>query len=186
LSQQQSRDFLKRLTEMESFQQATNWGLLNNVRMADREVVLRFCAFRASPGQIRYNDYETIDEFLNTATQYLDDAPKAVLERIASDFDTSMQNALRLFGNYAFRKWPMGYDRRCPFNRALFDALSVRLADYQWSSLESRAPTIVLSLRTLMATSAEFIDSISASTGDIRRVSIRFESVDRVLRGQND
>lgn len=182
LSEQKSRGFLKHLTGMDSFQRATNWAVYNNVRMADREVVLRFCAFRAFPGQSRYNDYETIDEFLNSATQHLDEAPEAVLERIASEFDTSMRNAYELFGRHAFRKWPLGDDRLCPFNRALFDALSVRLADYELTSLEPRAATIVASLRSLMAMSPDFIDSISASTGDIRRVRIRFAAVDQLLR----
>jgi hypothetical protein len=88
-----------------------------------------------------------------------------------------------MFGKHAFRKWPAGDDRLCPFNRALFDALSVRLADYNWETLEPRSSQILESLRALMALSSDFVDSISASTGDIKRVTTRFDAVEKTLKG---
>lgn len=183
LSLEKSRNFLKHLTGMEAFQQATNGILNNHIRMADREIVLRFCAFRVSPGQQRYPEFETIDEFLNSATLFLDGASESGLSIISNDFERSMRNAYLMFGKHAFRKWPVGDERLCPFNRALFDALSVRLADYEWATLQPRSGEILESFRALMREDPAFIDSISASTGDITRVMNRFDAVDKILKG---
>src|SRR5262249_17989693 len=91
LSQPQSRDFLKRLTGMEAFQEATNGVLRDHIRMADREIVLRFCAFRSVPGEKHYPFIETIDEFLNQAMQHLDEADVLVLDKLASEFERAMR-----------------------------------------------------------------------------------------------
>src|SRR5271165_3559787 len=71
MSLKRSRDFLKELTELPSFDLATGGKLRNHVRMVDREVALRFCAFSIIGVDV-YGKFETMDAFLTEATRQID------------------------------------------------------------------------------------------------------------------
>ena len=179
MSKQRSRDFLKRCAATKEFNLATGGALRNHVRMEDREMVLRFCAFRL----LGIDSYATIangalDVFLERATDHLDDpalASDPELERLFEEFRTAMSNAYHVFGDHTFRKWPLGSDRRNPVNRPLFETWSMALADHTLADLADRRDAIVRAARTLMATDTEYITAITSSTGGIGRVRCRFD-----------
>ncbi len=78
MSGARSRRFLKELATDESFSLATGGALSGHPRMADREVTLRFVAFRLfTPSE--YGQYGNFDDFLGAATQELDDRPARIL-----------------------------------------------------------------------------------------------------------
>jgi len=177
MSRERSRAFLYDLGASRSFQRATDRSLLNHVRMADREVVLRFCAFRMF-NAASYAATDTLDAFLVRATEHLDDVdalPDEELEKLKKDFHRAMNNAYRAFGDHAFRKWPLGSDRRNPINRALFEAWAVVLADYDEQIVSERAVELAEAARRMMTEDGRYIEAISQGTGDPRRVRARFE-----------
>jgi len=182
LSQEQSRTFLKSLANLQSFRLATREVLLSSPRMVDREVVLRFCAFYRVPGEPDYAKLQSFDEFLNKANEHLDATNDAELKELKGSFDRAMQNAHNLLGENAFRKWPLDADRLRPFNRSLFDVFSVCLAQYEWRTLEQKVGSLVSAFRQLCTSDQAFIDSISSSTGDTRRVAKRFEAIRKLLK----
>ena len=171
-----SREFLKKLATDPSFSKATGGVLHNHPRMADREVVLRFVAFRLfTPDE--YARHGSFDEFLAAVTRHLDDPACRNLEALSADFGRGMTNGFTAFGDYAFRKRPRGVDRRNPINRALFETWGTVLADYDAPAIRERGKALVQRSRDMMTDDPDFIGSISGSTGDPRNVRTRFRKV---------
>lgn len=181
LSKQKSRDLLKRLSSTPDFINATGGTLLNNVRMVDREVVLRFCAFHQYPGRCNYRQHSSMDDFLNQASQMLDDISPEASAQMESDFANAMRNTITIFGPHSFRKWSRRSNRLSPFNRALFDVWSVLLVAYDINQITLAAPQIVSAARDLMTTDDAFNASISAGTSDARKVDTRFQRIQNLL-----
>ena len=181
LSQPQSRDLLKRMAFNKEFVRATHNAVTGSVRMVDREVILRFCAFNKFPGLQAYAESASMDEFLNRSTQILDEISAPQMEQLEAEFTNSMANAFMIFGRHAFRKWPKYYSRISPFNRALFDVWSVLLAPYTQTQLSPVADQIISRARELMTSDSAFTASISAGTSDVQKVATRFRSVRELL-----
>jgi hypothetical protein len=174
----------------EAFHEATGWRMWDHVRMADREVILRFCAFRLLGEELDdYREHTSMDEFLTVTTQNLDNKDAISdkqLGELAEDLELAMKNAQLLFGEHAFRKWPKDTDSLNPINRALFESWSVALADYEPAALKPHKKAIVLATRQRMTDDSEYIDAISVGTGDHSKVKRRFsvarEIIDEVVR----
>ncbi|RAO52730.1 hypothetical protein LUPAC06_05591 [Micromonospora saelicesensis] len=176
MSRSRSRDFLRRCAETEEFVAATQGSLRANVRMGDREVVLRFCAFRLR-SVADYKQADSIDSFLLKATRQIDD-PHQVndiqLADLEASFRRAMRNAQIVFGEHAFRKWEWGQQGRNPINRALFETWSVALADLTESDVTPRAEAIRSAARDLM-TDSYYFSAITTATGDPRKVEYRMQ-----------
>ena len=109
-----ARTLLKELADGEPFRDATQ-GSVKPQRMADREMVLRFLAFRLTePSDYPRGD---LDDFLRKAMKRLNDLPEQQIERLSSDFARSMYDAVAVFGQHAFRKvfagqtWAVAYQQ---------------------------------------------------------------------------
>ena len=175
MSKPRSRAFLKRLTALPEFDQATSGLLKNQRRMIDREVALRFCAFWLID-PLEY-DYGTMDEFLWDTTERIDD-PKMTsdeeLDSLQTAFTRGLQNSYTTFGQHAYRKWPEGDTRLRPFNRALFESWTVELARISEATTEGVCGEISARFRQQITYNTSYIASISASTGSLRSVQTRF------------
>lgn len=181
MSGNRSRKFLKKLATDQSFSTATGRALHNHPRMADREVVLRFVAFRLfTPDE--YARHGSFDEFLAAVTRQLDDRACDGLDKVHADFVLAMANCFAVFRNYAFRKRPRGVDRRNPINRALFETWGTVLAGYDTPTVRAQAEQLVERSRDMMTDDSDFIGSISGSTGDPRNVRTRFRKVRDTVR----
>ena len=176
-----ARDLLRELAESPEFLRATD-GTVNPKRMADRECVLRFLAFR-SLGDESYGG--KLDEFLMTAMKHLNGAPGSH-SALREDFRRAMSLAWDLFGKEAFRKPNRpGYKRwRSPVNKPLFESLSVALAEVPENGVElrGRKDEVAAELDDLME-NAEFFESISVGTQATRQVKIRFGRMRELVRG---
>lgn len=182
MSQERSREFLKSCANLQSFKEGSTRVLFEHVRMADREVALRFCAFYPSDSLDTYASSESMDVFLTETTARLDKMSQTELDLLRQAFDNALTHAQALFGDNAFRKWPASNQQadRNPINKALFEAWAVGLARYNWSQLEPRKDDIVKAARRMMD-DRDFNDSISNATGDRRKVMLRFLMVQEIL-----
>lgn len=176
MSKTQSREFLKRLVSDESFVTATGGALMNHPRMADREVALRFVAFRLFTSD-DYEQHGSFDEFLGFVTNRLDDPAGEDLDSLRLEFVRGMANGYAVFGENAFRKWPWDASRKSPINRALFESWGTVLADYEEPAIRSAAEDLVSRAREMMTNDLEFLHSISSSTGSVRNVRTRLGKV---------
>ncbi len=181
MSKQRSREFLKALVNHESFETVTGGALRNHPRMADREVALRFIAFRLfDPDD--YAEHGSFDEFLGSVTKHLDDAANGDLEQLRSEFAQGMVNGYAVFGEHAFRKWPRDATRKSPINRALFETWGTVLAGYEENDVRNASGDLVRRARDMMTSDTEFIHSISSATGSVGSVRTRFGKVQEVVK----
>ncbi len=176
MSKIRSREFLKKLVSEESFVTATGGALNNHPRMADREVALRFVAFRMFTSD-EYAQHGSFDEFLGFVTDRIDDPASQNLYHLRTDFVRGMTNCYSVFGEHAFRKWPCGATRKSPINRALFESWGTVLADHDETAVRNASEDLVNRARDMMTNDSEFIDSISGSTGAVRNVRTRIGEV---------
>ena len=176
MSKARSREFLRDLVNDHSFTMATGGALKNHPRMADREVALRFVAFRLfTPDE--YAKHGSFDEFLGFVTDRLDDPMDEDIDQLRFDFVRAMNNGYAVFGEHAFRKWSRHTARKSPINRALFESWGTVLADYDETAVRDGAENLVNRAREMMTGDFEFIDSISGSTGTVRNVRTRLGKV---------
>ncbi|WP_322761817.1 DUF262 domain-containing protein [Frankia sp. Cr2] len=177
MSKDRSRSFLKRCTHSPEFDRATGERFRDHIRMDDREVVLRYCAFWLR-GVEGYVSDGSMDAFLDTTTTMLDnprEVPDDRLVELQNDFREAMTKSYEVFGEHAFRKWPRGVNNRNPINRPLFESWSYVLGRYDLADLMRRKDLIVTAARDLMTDDRFYIDAITTSTGDPRKVRLRFD-----------
>ena len=184
MSGPRSRKFLKQLAQEPNFIRATGGALNNHPRMADREIALRFVAFRVFTMD-DYAQFGGLDEFLGKVTERIDDVALMSDKELAElnrAFSRGMYHAHLVFDEHAFRKWPLDTTRRNPINRALVETWGSVLADYEEARIEARRKALVKCARELMTSDDIFISAISGGTGDVGNVKARFTKVRTVAR----
>ena len=194
MSKQRSREFLARLVERDSFDRATSrafWTLdpdgnqvRDNQRMSNREMALRFCAFR-NVSIDAYAQASSLDAFLLDFTRRIDGTGTATssppdLVELEDAFERAMLNARLVLGEGAFRRWPPSATRRGPINRAIFESQALALAEYSSEALEPQRDKIATGLRKLFD-DPEYDSSVRSSTGDSRKLARRLSEPRRVL-----
>jgi hypothetical protein len=198
MSRDPSRRFLKGLVELEAFDEATEWQFWrkdpdapggerrDSGRMANRELALRFCAFKEYDEE-KYRKYSNLDAYLVAFTKRIDGSSATeqklsdkALATLKADFKRAMENAIQVMGKAAFRRWPSGQRRRGPINRALFEAQAIALADYPLSDLLPVKDQIVTSFRDAFKDS-DFARSVTVGTGDPNAVTRRLTRAKRLV-----
>jgi hypothetical protein len=176
-----ARGLLLELARTDEFLLATQHSVSPS-RMADREMVLRFLAFRlTAPKDYRRGD---LDAFLRQAMRQLNGLPSKEIERLSAEFTQAMLAAHAIFGGYAFRKHFHGQYRRLPINKALFETVSVNLASRapkELGRLEGRRDQVQELFMDLMD-DVYFQQAISGGTGDVEKVRRRFGVIGNMFR----
>ena len=114
----------------------------------------------------------------------IDDEKKisdADLKTLKHDFIQAMENALTVFGDRAFRKWPSHTDRLFPFNKALFESWAFALRKADPLRVTSEASQIANEARAALADQT-YVDSITVATGDVKSVRRRFEVANSIVQ----
>jgi len=189
-----SRKFIQRLAESEVFDEATEhhyWKkssagdlVRDSGRMANRELVLRFCAFRASSIE-DYRKFASLDAFLMNFTKRIDGTAEPAisdqtLAELENAFIRAMAAAKEVLGIAAFRRWPLEADRRGPINRAVFEAQANALAEHPLETMLQRRNEIVTAFRSAFG-EQEYLRAVTVSTGDPNRVSYRLQQTRSIL-----
>lgn len=173
-----ARSFLAELAGSTEFRSATGHSVVGD-RMADREMVLRFLAFRLTPPEeYRYGDF---DWFLADAMHRINRFGPADEDRLRQEFADAMVAAEAIFGAHAFRKYRVGQQRKSPINKALFETMSVNLAGLDRGQHERLAELETLEAFADLMEDSEFERSISVATGDPKKVRKRFDAVEELF-----
>ena len=178
------RNFLSDLAQSEEFLLATN-GIVDSMRMEDRECVLRFLAFRLNPYDpaLPSEASITFDDLLNQTMDDLNQSTPVMREQYAEDFRASMRKAHILFEDLAFREIQDQLETG-PFRKALFEVWSTLLCAY---SLEAVQPglikdAVVRASIAAMTNDAAFLAAIQPGANDRQSIVTRFSTVDKLLR----
>ena len=189
-----SRDFIRRLAESEAFDAATEYHywkkspegevVRDSGRMANRELALRFCAFRISSIE-EYRQFASLDAFLMNFTKRIDGtAEPTISDKVLIDLEDAFLRAMvaakQVLGSAAFRRWPLKADRRGPINRAVFEAQANALADHQLEVMCQRREEIITAFRSAFI-EEEYLRAVTVSTGDPKRVSYRLQRTRNIL-----
>lgn len=190
MSKSTSRQFLKGLVESDAFDEATNWQfwtygpdgaeIRTSRRMVNRELALRFCAFRYT--QIEsYRQATSLDAFLLDFTKRIDKGfTKRDLDSLAKLFERAMKNSSAILEEGAFRRWPIGAERRGPINRAVFESQALALAEYPLSKLMPYKAKISQIFRELFS-DVDYDNAIRFGTGDSKKVELRLAATRQAL-----
>lgn len=177
----QAREILKKFSESDEFIKATG-GSIRDERMAAREMVLRFIAFKlTAPESYKERDF---DRFLSNSMRAINALAKRDIDKLEREFNASLNVANSIFGDDAFRKRYTKSDARYPINKALFEAFCVTLSNLtqsqrdQCSKNSSRLKESFISLMR----NARFDASISQGTGDASKVRRRFTEIQKLIK----
>lgn len=182
-----SRSFLKSMAASDAFQQAVAHSV-SPTRMSDREMALRFIAFRLTdPSSYRETD---LDGFLRNAMRSVNEWSDADRQAWMDDFQGAMRASTAVFADDAFRKRYSANDPRKPVSKALFEAVAVGFAQLRSDHGDSaitkaiaRAPRIRSAFIKLMSDQS-FDRAVSQGTGDPLKVQERFARIRRMFEEQ--
>lgn len=201
MSKDRSRRFLSDLVHLESFDKATGFyfgggpgrdarDVRDSKRMTNRELALRFCAFRDFSA-VEYRRYQNLDAYLVEFTRRIDQRDAAgaaltdaMLNTLEEAFDRAMKNAYAILGEEAFRRWNPQTPRRGPLNRAVFEAQGIALSHY---SLKQLKPCGIRLRKALLEAflKPEYVRAVTVGTGDSvaieRRLSMTRSLVQEAL-----
>lgn len=173
MSGNQSRKLLAKLADDRYFYDATGGKLYRHVRMGDREIILRAIAMHIA-GLDGFLRAESMDDYLNSVTQQIDNAAPEFIEKIIHSFRNAMWLANQIFEKQAFRKWPFEMGRTAPINKAIFEALAAILCSVDANLAIKRKNAIVAGYRKLCTNDTDFLISISQSTASASNVFERY------------
>ncbi len=180
-----ARDLLRRWASLTEFQKATG-GSIRDERMADREMVLRFVAFRLQePSTYTGQDF---DAFLRAAMKKLNALSPTETAKLEAEFVKAMSASNAIFGSHAFRKRYSRQASRSPINKALFEAVSTNLARLSSSHIAlliERRDEVQDEFIKLLK-DYDFERAISQGTGDAAKVRLRFVAIRDTVRGLLD
>jgi hypothetical protein len=179
------RELLRDLASSQEFRSAVAFSVSRS-RMADREMVLRFLAFREqNPLEYRHPDF---NEFLRNAMRQINGWSEEERSARERDFTQAMTISEKVFGDDAFRKRYSRDHPRRPVSKALFEAVAVSVATVAEESgrpgvklLTERSDEVKDRFVALMS-DASFDRSISQGTGDPIRVRHRFGALIELMR----
>jgi hypothetical protein len=173
-------EFVAELSELSEFKQATG-NSISPARMLDREFVTRFLAFYLRP----YQEYmPDLDTYMNTTMGELRKLNNSDRSKITADFVKSLNAAVSIFGEYAFRKTNGNVLKRKSLNKAIFEIWTVSLAkltDNQICDLINKKELLFEEFIFIQEDNSDFWNSISTSTGNKANVFCRFSCIEKII-----
>lgn len=170
-----STSLLKELSEKTYFKEAISEGVSDS-RMKDREVVLRYIAFR-------WFNYK--DEYSGNMSDYIESAMKKInkmddveIQKIETDFKKVMSQSLSIWGNKNFRI-PTA-NTRGTINTAVLETVCNYLS-YKEDDFIERNKAIIKTNYTVLINDSVYRDAVTRSTGNKTKVLDRFRIVHEIL-----
>ncbi|ODS04740.1 DUF262 domain-containing protein [Vibrio scophthalmi] len=186
MSTSRSRNFLSSFVENKYFDEATDFNfwkkgedgkpVRNSGRMTDREIALRFCAFKTSSLD-EYREFSSLDRFLVNFTERLDGKSSETaisdeeMDALLSSFERAMEAATYILGDSAFRRIEDG-KRRGPINRAIFESQSIALSAFPLDQLLDKSNEVREILIGLFQ-DPDYTKSVTVGTGAPNSVKTR-------------
>ncbi len=171
----QATRLLKELAEQDYFKQAIDWGI-SDKRMKDREVVLRYLAFKILDYKTEYKN--DMDAFLGEAMERISGMTETEIDALKQDFERVMKLTFKFFKDKNFRL-PTAHTRG-RINIALLEAVSYFFSITPDRVLQKNKKNIQANYKKLLK-EADFIDTIRYSTSTTRRVINRFDIAQKIL-----
>lgn len=168
---------LKELAETEDFKKAIDNGISPN-RMKDREVVLRYLAFKLFDYKKDYKD--DMSEFLEKAMRKINKMADADIENLKADFKRVMQISYEFFGTRNFRIPFSDKITRGRINIAVIESVGYFFSKQSDDFLHQNKQIITNNFDILLK-NPEYLDAVQKGTGYTKRVITRFNLAQEIL-----
>jgi len=164
-----STKILKELSEQDYFRQAIDWGV-KPTRMKDREVILRYLAFRWFDYLKEYTG--DMSEFLESAMRKLNKIDDDKLSEIENDFKRVMNWSFRIWGTSNFRL-PTN-STRGTINTAILESVCNYLSTKSDKFLEGNM-NIIYNNFYILIKNPTYFEAVTKSTSNKAKVLDRFK-----------
>ncbi|MHA4990464.1 DUF262 domain-containing protein [Cetobacterium somerae] len=176
--------YLKEIVEDNTFKSIVG---ITSKRMIDRELVLRYFAFKLCSYQEFYKEGITLSAFLDKAMEYID-SEKFTQERFDKMKLELLSNLIflnELFEQkFLFNKKLIDEKKTATLNRSLFEIWTVSISELSRESKEillNKKEIFYLKYKELLKTQS-FEDSITKGTNDRKSVLERFKQLESLLK----
>lgn len=170
-----STKLLKLLSEELCFQKAIDWGVKAS-RMKDREVILRYLAFRWFEYKTEYNG--DMSEFVESAMKKINRTDEETLSKMEKDFIRVMEWSFTIWGNENFRI-PTPFTRGT-INTAILETVCNYLSSKSDAFLNTNSSIIKQNYSNLINNPIYF-EAVTKSTGNKTKVLDRFRIAHEIL-----
>jgi len=170
-----STKLLKELSIENCFKQAIDWGV-KDTRMKDREVVLRYLAFRWFDYQNEYAG--DMSDFVETAMKRINKMKESMIDEMKSDFIRVMKRSFKIWKNKNFRI-PTDLTRGT-INTAILESVCNYLSSKEDNFLNINSSIIRENYAKLISNSIYF-EAVTKSTGSKAKVLDRFRIANEIL-----
>lgn len=170
-----STQLLKELSEAESFKDAIDGGV-KDTRMKDREVVLRYLAFRWFDYQNEYTG--DMSDFVETAMKKINKMQDSKIQEIKDDFERVMAWSYDIWELDNFRI-PTDYTRGT-INTAILESVCNYLSSKDEDFLKKNRKIIKRNYRNLIKNTI-YYEAVTKSTGNKAKVLDRFRLAHEIL-----
>lgn len=173
--------FLKEVCEHENFKKVAK---VSEKRMLDRELVLRFIAFKLT----HYKDFNFnyMGEFLDEAMEKLDAIKDDYkLKELKDELINTLQFSEKILGkNHRFSRSIADDKKTKALNRSLFDVITVCFSEIKNKEifLENREQFMNKFLKLLRDEQSEFSKAITEGTSSKSAIESRFEIMDSLIK----
>jgi len=175
-----SIEFLKSIAEDENFKKIV---AVNSKRMADRELVLRFVAFKLP--EYKSFTFNTMGNFLDYSMDKLNQIKdENILNKIRKDFIEVLIFSEKILGKYHYFSRAIA-DKNKPrtLNRSLFDVITV-----SFSNIENKEAFLAKKdvfknkfIELLKNEESEFVEAITKGTSGKKAVESRFRIMNNLI-----
>jgi hypothetical protein len=124
-----------------------------------------------------------LNGFLSSVMKELNSMSQAKIAKLDADFREAMNRAKEILRRFAFRKYSPGSNRRGPVNKALFESWANVLQDYDLTQLREKQKLLREELGKAFWNESDYTRALSAGTGSIASVKLRFERAHDIVRG---
>lgn len=175
-----SIEFLKSIIEDENFKEIV---AINSKRMADRELALRFIAFKL-PDYDNFT-FNTMGEFLDDSMDNLNQIKdENILDKIRQDFIEVLIFSEKILGKYHYFSRAIA-DEKKPrtLNRSLFDVITVSFSkiDDKETFLTKKDLFLEKFIGLLKNEESEFVEAITKGTSSKKAVESRFRIINNLI-----
>ncbi len=170
-----STRLLKELSEKDYFKRAIDYGISPR-RMKDREVILRYLAFKIFDYKTEYPG--ELSDFVEKAMKEINLMKDDKIELLKNDFMRVMNLSFEFFGRRNFRL--PAAERRGRINIAIFESVSCFFSINSDDFLQNHKKNIQYNFDKLLQ-NPEYIDAIRYATSSKAKVITRFKLAQEVL-----
>jgi hypothetical protein len=170
-----STRLLKELSEKKYFKEAIHWGV-KDTRMKDREVVLRYLAFRWFDYQNEYKG--DMSDFVESAMKKINKMNDSKIQEMKDDFQRVMEWSFKIWEYNNFRIPTTS--TRGTINTAILESVCNYISSKDDHFLKNNKSIIKKNYKTLIETNI-YLEAVTTSTGNKVKVFERFSLAHKIL-----